>query len=102
VPTWKILVGIFAMPISMLLFWGLSRAFRHPNRPKHAVLWVLSNGVMAYVVAMTVFLYTSMDLSVYAYLAYAAAASCYLRWVPPWSLKRRRVERELEGHAKEP
>ena len=58
------LAGLIGVPVSMLFFWMLSQLFRHPGGSGEA----------------------------YAGLAYAAVATCYLRWFPPLSIKNGRVD----------
>jgi hypothetical protein len=89
------LVAIVGIPLSMLIFGTLSLVFRHPKRSKdNRGWWVAINGVVAYVITVVPFLLGfNRDLTcVYAYLAYAAVATCYWRWFPPLSVKDRGVE----------
>ena len=67
--------GLFGVPLSVAILWGLafiSRNRQKPNRTR--TWWVVTNGVIAYAITIVVLLLgSSRDVKwVYVYLAYAA------------------------------
>jgi hypothetical protein len=69
------IVGIFGIPMSILMFWGLWRLSRgrHPGTPT-PIPWVVANGAVAYVIGIGVLLLGPGRNVTWAwsYLGYAA------------------------------